>query len=96
VEHWLRPYVVEPTLWPVTIVLLAHVVAVLAPLMLLAWRDGMAFAWVVVALSAGLCLAGVAAELVSTRRPGAAAAIVGVTWGASAALAWVADLYQLF
>lgn len=96
IGRWLLPYVIEPTLWPVTLVVLAHVVAFIAPLMLLAWRDGVGSAWVVLGLSGALSLAGMAAEIRSAHRPGLAWAIIVPTWLASAATAWAAHIYHFF
>lgn len=39
-DRWIMPYFDDSTLWPVTIVVVAHVVAFVAPVLIFATRDG--------------------------------------------------------
>jgi hypothetical protein len=90
VERWILPYLREHVLLPVLLALLGHVVIVLAPLMLWAWRTGSGLAAVLlVALAAattGLC----AFEAVRFRRPGVVTLTLSGLWVVSAAVAWFA------
>lgn len=85
-ERWLMPFVREPLLWPVGIVIVAHAIAFLAPVLLLALRDRRLGA--LGALSGILVLSGDAArrELARRRRPGIVCALLASIWvGATAA-----------
>jgi hypothetical protein len=96
VERYLMPFVREPTLWPVLIVLLAHAAAFIAPAMIFAWRDGgrgsAALLGVLVLLSAGV----VVFEIRRWRRPAALTAVLVVTWALSVLLALLAARAGLF
>ena len=39
VDRWVMPYITDSTLWPVLLVIMAHVVAFVAPVLLFAVRD---------------------------------------------------------
>ena len=85
------PYVRNPSLWPVLVALLGHVVIVLTPLMLAVWRVGSGLAGLGLVLLAGLTVAACGMEARALRRPGAVALSLGLTWAAAVALAWVAE-----
>src|SRR5215472_14975664 len=90
-ERWIMPFVREPLLWPVMVVLVAHGIAFLAPIQILAIRDRRIAA--LAALSALLVLSGTAVrrELARIHRPGVVCALLGVTWVFAAVLAVLAD-----
>lgn len=95
-DRWILPFVREPTLWPVLLVLVAHVVVFLAPLLLLALRDGHGGARVTLAVTALASAWAAAGEWRRRGRPGALGALLGVLWilsGAGALLAHRAGLF---
>jgi hypothetical protein len=96
IDRWLLPFVREPTLWPVLLVLLLHGAAFLAPLLLLLLRDGEASALVGLLPAVALSGAGVWAELRARRRAGALSGVVAATWLLGAGAAVVADRTGIF
>lgn len=89
VERALLPFLREPTLWPILAVLVAHVVAFVAPLMVIVWRDPQP-GWPsigLVLLAAG-SLAACRVELRDQRRPGPVAGLIVATWLLCGAGAW--------
>ena len=95
-ERWIMPFVREPLLWPVTIVLVAHAIAFLAPIQILALRDRRIAALAALALLLVLSGTAVRKELARIHRPGVVCALLGVTWGFAAVLAVVADRTGIF
>jgi hypothetical protein len=95
-DAWVAPYVRDPTLWPVLIVVIVHVIAFLAPALLLSVRDRELAA--AVTLAAAACVTGLAfvQEIRHRGRPGELAGVLVITWIASAAVAWLADAHALF
>jgi len=94
VDRWLLVFVRESTLWPVLLVLIGHAVALVAPLLLWAIRDGeRGPAWALALLGLPSAL-GVAWEL-RHRGPGALTGLLLSTWGLSIAAAIAADRYDL-
>jgi hypothetical protein len=90
----LAPFLEEPTLWPVAIVLAAHVVLFGALILLLALRDRRGFALVgLVAL--GWASAEAIRGDVRERRLGRAAKLVAGLWVLAALTAWLAARTQL-
>lgn len=96
VERYVMPFVREPTLWPVLIVLLAHAAAFVAPAMIFAVRDEGRGSAVVLLVLALLSAAVVRFEVRRRGRPASLTAVLGVTWALSVALAVVADRAGLF
>ena len=96
VDRFILPFVRESTLWPVLIVLVAHVVAFVGPAMIFAVRDegrgSMAVLAVLVVLSALV----VRFEWRREGRPAALTALTAVTWVSSAAFAWLANRTHIF
>lgn len=96
IETWVLPYVREPTLWPVLVALLGHVVVGIVPLVLFVVRSG--------SVRGGLVLGGMVVgslglfgfEVFRFRRPGAVSVVVGATWVVSLGLAWLADRTGVF
>ncbi|MEQ1504148.1 MAG: hypothetical protein ABMB14_18035 [Myxococcota bacterium] len=80
IEEWVLPYLREPTLWPVLVALLGHVVVGLVPPMLAVWRTGSAWAAVALALVAVGSLGAIGFEVGRFRRPGAVSLAVIGTW----------------
>ena len=96
VERWIAPFLREPMLWPVAIVIVAHAVAFLAPVLLLALRDHRVAA--LGALTGLVVLSGTAvrAELLRLHRPGVVCGLLAATWGLAAAAAIVAHRTGIF
>ena len=94
VDRWLLVFVRESTLWPVLLVLVGHAVALVAPLLLWAGRDGESGPAWTLGLLALPCAYGIAWELKS-RGPGALTGLILSTWGLSVAAAIAADRYGL-
>ncbi|HEX5068555.1 MAG TPA: hypothetical protein VFY49_20715 [Myxococcota bacterium] len=95
-ERWVAPFVREPLLWPVALVIIAHAVAFLAPVLLLGLRDRRISA--LGALAGILVLSGsaVRAELARRHKPGVVCGILGVIWIFAIATAFVADRTGIF
>jgi len=83
-------------LWPVLLVVIAHVVAGIAPLLIFALRDGSRGSAATLVALGGATLLGVGLELRGRRRPGSVSAILLATWLASAAGAVLCLRYGLF
>lgn len=95
-ERWIAPFVREPLLWPVGIVLIAHAVAFLAPVLLLALRDRRFGA--LGALTGIVVLSGAAAraELARLHRPGVVCGLLAATWACAVAAAVLAHRTGIF
>jgi hypothetical protein len=89
-ERAILPFLREPTLWPVLLVIVGHAIVVLAPLLIFAWRDGSSGALTSLVLLAGLSIAAGGSELRARRRLGAIGGLAAVTWSLSAIAAWLA------
>jgi Ni/Fe-hydrogenase subunit HybB-like protein len=96
VERWIAPFLREPMLWPVAIVVVAHAVAFLAPVLLLALRDRRLAA--LGALTGLLVLSGAAvrSELARLHRPGVVCGLLGATWALSVVAAITAHRTGIF
>jgi hypothetical protein len=88
-ERWVLPYLRDSTLWPILLVLVAHVVAFLAPLILWAARDGGAASLATVGAFAALTGAGFWLERRQRGGIGAFSALLVCTWLLAGALAAV-------
>src|SRR5262245_37049386 len=95
-ERFVAPFVREPMLWPVAAVIVAHAVAFLAPVLLLALRDRRIPALGALAGIAFLSGSAVRAELARLSRPGVACALIGTIWLLAAAAAVVAHRTGIF
>ena len=89
VERALLPFLREPTLWPVLLAVLAHAVALVAPLLVIVWRDP-APGWPLIGLLvlAGISALGMVKDMRDRRRPGAVSALLAITWLLCVAGAW--------
>jgi hypothetical protein len=95
VERVVMPFVRESTLWPVLIVLVAHVALAIAMALLLALRDRRIASMAALAGLVGLTVAAVSKEL-RRGRPGVLCGLLLASWLLGAALATVADHYGVF
>ncbi len=86
----------EPTLLPLWIVVAAHVVAFVAPVMLLGFRDGRIAAVGVVLILAAMTGFAIWERVRERRRVGLLEWVVLGTWALSVAGALVADHYGIF
>lgn len=96
IDRWLLPFVREPTLWPVLLVVVLHVVAFVAPMLLLWLRDGRTGALAGLLPVVALSGAGAWLELRSRERAGALCGVIAATWLLSAGAAIVADRAGIF
>lgn len=89
VERALLPFLREPTLWPVLGAVLVHAVALVAPLMVIVWRDPTP-GWPMIGLAvlASLSAAGSGVEIRDRSRPGPVSGLLGVTWVLCGIGAW--------
>ena len=95
VEEWLLPYLREPSLWPVAVAVLGHVVVVLAPLMLVLWRTGSVAAGMALGVLLVASLWPVRWEVGAQGRPGCATGVLVVVWVVSGLTAWLAGDFGL-
>ena len=95
-ERWIVPFVREPLLWPVAAVLIAHAIAFLTPILILAVRDRRIAALAALALLLVLAGTAVRKEIERLHRPSVVCALLGVTWVFAAVLAVVADRTGIF
>ena len=87
VDRAVLPFVFEPTLWPVLLVVIGHAVAFVTPALLWALRDGRPAAQAALLLLGLLTVRTLRFELGRQRRPGALTGIWGAIWLLSGALA---------
>ena len=79
-ERVLLPYLREQTLWPVLVAVLAHVIALFAPLLVLGLRDGHLWSLMAVGVFGLAGLTGIGFELRERRRPGLVSILIGAVW----------------
>ena len=94
IDRWILVFVREPTLWPVLLVVIGHAVALMAPLLLWALRDGQRGPALTLLLLGAVSAAGVVWEL-RRRGPGALTGLLASTWALSGAGALLANRYDL-
>jgi len=87
-ERVILPFLREPTLWPILLVLVAHVVVFVAPLLVLAWRDGHGWAIAGLFVTAAGSVTASAMEIRDHRRPGGITALFAAVWALCGAGAW--------
>jgi hypothetical protein len=92
VERAVLPFLREPTLWPVLLAVLAHAIALVAPLMVLAWRDDSGWSIVGLLVLGAMTAAACRAEIRGRGRPGGVAGLLAVTWMLCGAGAYAAVL----
>jgi hypothetical protein len=95
-ERWIAPFVREPLLWPVALVLIAHAVAFLAPVLLLGLRERRVGALGALAGIVVLSVAAVRAELARHHRPGVVCGLLAVIWVFAIATAVLAHWTGIF
>ena len=79
-ERAVLPFVREPTLWPVLVTVMVHIVALAAPLLVLSLRDRHAWATAGVVAFVLATAVAVQAEIRDRRRPASICALLGVVW----------------
>lgn len=94
VDMWIMPYLRDSTLWPVLIVLIVHVVAFVAPVMLYAVRDRRGGPIVALVILALLTLRGFRWEIHSRKKFGAISWLIVTIWIASCIAAYWANFYD--
>ena len=87
-ERALLPFLREPTLWPVFAVVVAHVVVIIAPMLVLVWRGEHGWSIVGLALFAASSLLGIVLEIRDRRRPQLLSVLIVAVWGLCALGAW--------
>jgi hypothetical protein len=90
IDRWVLYWVREPTLWPILLVIVGHVVALVGPLMIWAARDGAPGSVATLVGLAALTGWGLAVEIRARSRPGLLAALLLSTWVLTAVCAWLA------
>ena len=96
VDRWILPAMRELTLLPLVLVVVGHVVAFVAPLMIGAIRDRTLGAQLGMFLLAVLTFECVRFEVRRHGRPDLLSAWVGATWITSIGVAWACNHYGLF
>lgn len=94
-ERWIWTYLREPTLWPVALAVLGHVMIIIAPVMLWAWRDGNLLAYMALFLLGSGTVNLMWLEVRHSRRPGAVSLAMLLTWSAAAGVAWMGQRWGL-
>jgi len=94
-ERWVLPYIEDSALWPVLIVVIAHVVAFIAPLCLYAIRERSLVAMVAVAWLAFLTVQGMRYEKGLRGRFGSFSWLLLVTWAASGVAAYFGNRWDV-
>ena len=94
VDLWVMPYLRDSALWPVLVVLIAHVVAFVAPVLLYAVRDGRIGPRVAIGIVVLLSLRGIYWEIRSRKTFGAIAWLIVVCWLSSFVAAYFANLHD--
>lgn len=93
-DSWIRPYVVESTLWPVLIVVLASLAAFVAPVVLFALRDRRMAS--MAALAVLLVASGRAIGVdLAKRRVGLISGLVLAAWSMTGLFAYFAGRWHL-
>lgn len=95
-ERFVLPYLRDPTLWPVLLVVIGHAAAFLVPMLLLGLRDRRPSALAALLGAAVLTGAGVRAEARAVGRPGAFSGALAATWLLAAGAAFAAHRYGIF
>jgi hypothetical protein len=95
-ERALLPFLREQTLWPVLVVLVAHVVAMVAPLLVLMLRDRKPWAAAGVAAFGLATAACIGMDIRGHRRPGSVSGLFAVVWLLCGAGAFAAARLGLF
>jgi len=96
VDRWLLPFVRDSALWPILIVLLVHGTILLAPALILTFRDRSIGAALALLLISFLSFEGVRNEVKGRGRPGALTVLIAIVWVGGGFTAWGADRYGLF
>ncbi len=94
VDRAILPFVFEPTLWPVLLVVIGHAIAFVTPALLWALRDGRPAAQAALLLLGLFTVRTLQFEMGRQRRPGALTAIWAAIWALSGVLAVVAHRYN--
>jgi hypothetical protein len=96
VERWLMPFLRDSALWPILIVVLVHATILLAPALILAFRERSVGAMLALAAFFFLSFEGIRNEVRTRRRPGALTALTAIVWVGGGIVAWAADRVGLF
>lgn len=94
VDLWVMPYLRDSSLWPVLVVLIAHVVAFIAPIMLYAVRDERPGPMVGLGIVALLTLRGFRWEMRTRNQFGAISWLIVVSLLSSVIAAYFASKYD--
>lgn len=89
-EQWILPYLREPSLWPVLIAVMGHVVVVVVALELDVWREGSIGSGITLAALIAATAGGCGFEVRRVGGPGALTYTLALTWAASVGGAWIA------
>jgi hypothetical protein len=89
-ERAILPFLREPTLWPVLLAVLAHAIALVAPLLVASWRTRHGWSITGLVVLAVASAAAIRIELRDHGRPRAVSGLILVTWILCATGAWAA------
>jgi hypothetical protein len=95
VEGWIRTMLSESLLGPLLAVLLGHLVAFLAPLILLGWRDRNLAALAALSILLVGSVSALHRDWRRYRRPGPIGGALLVTWSVAGVAAWAAGRYGI-
>ncbi len=93
-DRWIRPYVEESTLWPVLIVVLAHLAAFVAPVVLFALRDRRVPSMAALAVLLVASGSAIGVDL-AKRRVGLITGLVLAAWAMTGLFAYFAGRWHL-
>lgn len=96
VDQWVMPFIEDTGLWPVLVAFIGHVVVLIAPTLLMAWRNWNALAFAPVFLLAAISGWFLHLDLARGRGPGSVTATVLLTWVLGVVVAYWFDASGAF
>lgn len=96
IDRVVLPFVRDPALWPILVILIAHIAAFVAPVLLFALREGRIASFAALFGLAGLSVGLVRHEWRERGRPGPLCGLTLATWLVAIAAAFAADRYGIF
>lgn len=94
-DRWVMPYLEDSALWPVLIVIIAHIVAFTAPVLLFAFRDRRFVGMAALLLMGFASVQAVRYDLGRRGRPAAITGLLTACWVLSSAAAYFASEWGL-
>lgn len=94
VDRWVMPYFEDPSLWPILLVLIAHLSMFVGLVLLFSIRDGSGVAFAGLILALYVSFRSILWEIRRRRLPGAISITVVVTWVLGGLAAYYGSLYH--